>query len=143
MYNVSSINSNTTPNYSSFFNDLGGNTVGFGNVFSQALSQAKSPGDAAKVQWLQAEYSDLVDLSTLGSGSTSALGGLGMGDMFGIGGPLGLPSWTQDAERLLGNNSNAQQLESAYQQAAFTLQSQYNQALSNFGSTGGSVNSLI
>lgn len=144
MDSISSLGLNTPPNYGSFFNALGGNAVGFGNIFSQAMSQAKTPGDAAKIDWMQAEYSDLMDLSTLGSGSTSALAGLGTGNLFGFGSPLGLPSWAQDAERLLGgSNPSLQQTMSAYQQAAFALQSQFNQSLADFGSTGGSVNSLI
>lgn len=144
MDSISSLGLNTPQDFGSFFNALGGNAVGFGNIFSQAMSQAKTPGDAAKIDWMQAEYSDLMDLSTLGSGSVSALAGMGMGDLFGFGSPLGLPSWAQDAERLLGStNSDLQQTMSAYQQAAFSLQSQFNQSLADFGSTGGSVNSLI
>ncbi len=144
MDSISSIGSTPSPDYGSFFNALGGNALGFGDVFSQAMSQAKTPGDAAKIQWMQAEYNDLSDLSSLGSGSTSALAGLGMGDLFGTGGAFGLPSWASDAERLLGStNPELQQSMSAYQQAAFTLQSQFNQSLADFGSTGGSVNSLI
>jgi len=144
MDSISSLGLNTPPDYGSFFNALGGNAVGFGNIFSQAMSQAKTPGDAAKIQWMQAEYSDLMDLSTLGSGSSSALAGLGMGDLFGLGGSLGLPSWASDAERLLGSTDPAlQQSMSAYQQASFALQSQFNQSLADFGSTGESVNSLI
>lgn len=131
------------PGFGSLFSALGGNSSGFGSIFNQVISQAKTPADAAKIQWLQAEYSDLNDLAGIGSGSTSAIGGLGLGDMFGIGGPLGLPSWALDAERLLGNNGDTRQLVSAYQQAAFNLQSQFNQSLADFGSTGGSVNSLI
>lgn len=144
MDSLSSLGLNTPPNYGSFFNALGGNAVGFGNIFNQAMSQAKTPADAAKIDWMQAEYSDLMDLSTLGSGSISALSGMGMGNLFGFGGPLGLPSWAQSAEQLLGSiDPNLQQSMSAYQQAAFALQSQFNQSLANFGSTGGSVNSLI
>ncbi|HJT23375.1 MAG TPA: hypothetical protein VJ873_02285 [bacterium] len=144
MDSISFLGLNTPQDFGSFFNALGGNAVGFGNIFSQAMSQAKTPGDAAKIDWMQAEYSDLMDLSTLGSGSVSALAGMGMGDLFGFGSPLGLPSWAQDAERLLGStNSDLQQTMSAYQQAAFALQSQFNQSLADFGSTGGSVNSLI
>jgi hypothetical protein len=142
MASISSINNLPVPDYNSIFNDMGGNALGFGSVFSQAMSQATTPAQAAKIQWFQAEYSNLMDLSSIGSGSSS-LAGLGMGDMFGIGGPLGLPSWAGDVERLMGANSTVQQLITAQQQAAFAMQSQFNQSLADFGSTGGSVNSLI
>lgn len=146
MDNLPPVNSSSIPlsDLSSFFGAMGGNGAAFGDVFSQALSQAKNPADAAKIDWLQAEYSNLVDLSSMGSGSSSgSLGGLGMGDLFGAGGSLSLPSWTQDAANLLGNDSIAQQALSAQQMAAFQLQSQFNQSLANFGSTGSSVDSLI
>lgn len=142
MNSISSANLNIPSNFGSFFNALGGNAVGFGDIFNQALSQAKTPADAAKVDWLQAEYSDLMDLTTMSSG-TSALGGLGMGNMFSIGAPMGLPTWALDAEKLLGNNPDVKNLVSLDQQAAFMLQSQFNQSLANFGSTGGTVNSLF
>src|ERR1035438_6978998 len=101
----------SSPDYSSFFNALGGNPLALGSAFSQAMSQAKPPADAAKVQWLQAEYSNLMDLSSMGSGSSSSsISGLGMGDLFGLGGPLGLPTWAADVERLMGGNSDIQQL---------------------------------
>jgi hypothetical protein len=140
---ISALGSTPSPDFGSLFNALGGNAIGFGSVFSQAMSQAKTPAQAAKIDWLQAEYSDLMDLSNIGSGSGSALGSFGMGDLFSTGGPFGLPAWATDAERLLGGDPNVQQLTSSYQQAAFALQSQFNQSLANFGSSGGSFNSLI
>lgn len=146
MVNLPAVNSSSSPlsDLNSFFSTMGGNGAAFGNVFSQALSQAKTPGEAAKIDWLQAEYSNLMDLADMGSGSSAgALGGLGVGDLFGTGGPLSLPSWTQDAANLLGNNSIAQQALSTQQMAAFQLQSQFNQALANFGSTGSSIDSLV
>lgn len=146
MVNLPPVNSSSgaLSDLNSFFGAMGGNGAAFGNVFSQALSQAKTPAQAAQIDWLQAEYSDLTDLANMGSGSSSGtLGGLGTGDLFGVGGALSLPSWTQDAANLLGGNSIAQQALSAQQMAAFQLQSQFNQSLANFGSTGSSVDSLI
>ncbi len=142
MASIQSVNSNmTSPDFNSLFSTLGGNSLAFGSVFTQAMNQAKTPADAAKIQWRQAEYSDLTDLSNLGSGSS--LGGLGLGDLFGAGGAFSLPSWATKEEQLLGNDPVIQQLMNVQQQASFALQSQFNQNLADFGSTGSSVNSLI
>jgi hypothetical protein len=141
MASIQPVNSNlTNPDFNSLFSAIGGNSLAFGSVFTQAMNQAKTPANAAKIQWLQAEYSDLTDLSNLGSGSSA---GLGLGDLFGAGGALSLPSWAGKEEQLLGNDPVIQQLMNVQQQASFALQSQFNQNLADFGSSGSSVNSLI
>lgn len=133
----------SAPTSSAVFNALGGNALLFGDVFGQALSKAKSPAEAAKIKWLQAEYGVLTDLRNLGSGGSS-LGMLGLGSsMDNNGGLFGMPSWAYDVERLMGSDSNVGRAITAQQQMAFALQSQFNQSLASFGSTGSSVNSLL
>ena len=131
-----------SPNANAVFAAMGGNALAFGDTFSQALSQAKTPGDKAKVKWLQAEYGVLTDLQNLGNGGSS-LGMLGLGASMDNGGLFGMPSWASDVQRLLGSDSNVGQAISTEQQMAFALQNQFNQSLASFGSSGNSVNSLI
>jgi hypothetical protein len=129
-------------NANAVFAAMGGNALAFGNSFSQAMSQAKTPGDKAKVAWLQAEYGVLTDLNNLGNGGSSLAGMMGLGSSD-PGGLFGMPSWASDVQRLMGSDSNVGQAITAQQQMAFALQSQLNQSLASFGSSGNSVNSLI
>ncbi|HVZ79408.1 MAG TPA: hypothetical protein VHE12_01255 [bacterium] len=140
---ISSLQNNSIiPTNDAVFQALGGNALAFGNAFSQAMDQAKTPADKAKVAWLQAEYGVLTDLNNLGNGSSSLAGLMGLGSSD-LGSIFGLPSWAADVQRLLGSDSNVGQAITAQQQMAFTLQSQFNQSLASFGSTGSSFNSLI
>lgn len=138
---ISSLSNNFIPTNDSVFQALGGNALAFGQTFTQAMNQAKTPADKAKVQWLQAEYGILTDLNNLGNGG-------GVMGMMGLGGSLdsalfGVPSWASDVQRLLGSDSNVGQAITAQQQMAFAMQSAFNQNLASFGSTGSSINSLI
>ena len=117
-----------------------GSPVDFGTTLDQALIQAKTPADKAKVEVLQAKLSEQNALAGIFSDSTSVLG-LGAEDMFGVGSPLGLPSWASDVQRLLGANSDVSQLFGLSQQAAFLAQSSFNQSLSSLG--GGGFDSLF
>lgn len=130
-----------TPGADAVYAAMGGNALAFGQAFSHALSQAKTPQDAAKIKWLQAEYGILTDLKNLGSGGS--LGLLGGGSMFDMGGLFGVPSWASDMQRLMGSDSNVGQAITAQQQMAFALQSQFNQSLASFGTSGSTFNGLF
>lgn len=135
-------NNSIIPTNDSVFEAMGGNSLAFGNAFSQAMSQAKTPADQAKVAWLQAEYGVLTDLNNMGNGDSSLAGMMGLGASD-PGSLFGLPSWASTLENLLGPNSAAGQAITAQQQMSFALQSQMNQSLASFGDTGSSVNSLL
>ena len=130
----------STPSINPFLST--GSSVNFGSVLDQAMAQAKTPGDKAKVQWLQAEYSDQSVLSSMFSDPQTSFLGLGMSDLFGIGGPLGLPSWAYDVQRVMGSNSAVQQLMGINQQASQVIQSQFGNSVASLG-LGGGINSLF
>jgi hypothetical protein len=56
--------------------------------------------------------------------------GFGISNLFGVGGPFGLPSWAYDAQRVLGD-ANTQNLIHMSQQAAALAQS----SISSLGSS--------
>jgi len=117
-------------------------SVGFGSVFNQAMAQAKTPADQAKVAWAEAEYSNQMSLSSMFADPTSSSSLLGLASSLGGGNDslFGLPSWAYQLEDLLGPNSTAAQAMSIDQQASLAAQSMLNQDL---GSIGSSFNSLI
>ena len=126
---------------SGFSNPLA-SSVGFGSVINQAMAQAKTPADKAKVAWAEAELSNQTALSSMFAdpSSPSSLLGTAM-DLSGASNdPFGLPSWAYDLERLLGPNSTAAQAMSIDQQASLAAQSLMNQDLN---SLGGSVDSMM
>lgn len=128
---------------------LGGiNPTSFGSVIDQVMAQAKTPADKAKVAFAQAQFSELNALAGIFSDNTSPIGGLGMGtgDIFGVGGPMGLPSWASDAQRVLGNPKGISDLIGMSEQASALLQQQFSHSLSSLGSlgtTGGNVDNLF
>ena len=128
---------------------LGGiNPASFGSVIDQAMVQAKTPADKAKVAFAQAQFSELNALAGIFSDNTSPIAGfgMGMGDLLGIGGPMGLPSWTSDAQRVLGTPQGIADLIGMSQQASSLIQQQFSHFLSSLGSlgtTGGSFDSLF
>ncbi|HEY5037842.1 MAG TPA: hypothetical protein VIJ93_02105 [bacterium] len=141
---LNSMDSLFSNNFSSS-NLLGGASSlnNFGSAFDQAMVQAKTPGDKAKVALAEARYSNLNDLFNMeNSDSASSVLGFSMNNLFGSGGLFGVPSWAYDLQRILGNNSNISQIMNLNQQAAFAAQSSLNNELSNIG-LGGGVNSII
>ena len=107
----------------------------FGSIFSQAAAQAKTPADSAKIDWLQAEYSDLTTLFSMGDSSPSS----SMAGLFNLSGAFSTPAWETDLERLLGQNSTIQQLVGIQNQASMITQSMLNNDLSSLGSNVNSV----
>jgi hypothetical protein len=126
---------------SSFSNPLT-SSLGFGSVINQAMAQAKTPADKAKVAWAEAKFSNQMALSSMfeNPSSPSSLMGMSM-DLSGASNhPFGLPSWAYDLERLLGPNSAAAQAMNIEQRASFAAQSLMTHALSSLGS---SVDSMM
>lgn len=124
------------------------NPTSFGSVIDQALVQAKTPADKAKVAFAQAKFSELNALAGIFSDSSSSMAGLGlgMGDLFGVGSPMGLPSWVSDAQRVLGDPKGISDLIGMSEQASSLLQQQFNHSLSSLGSlgsTGGNFDNLF
>lgn len=113
----------------------------FGNLFDQAMSQSTTKAQSAKIEWLQSQYMKQATLYDMFSDSKTSILGFGMSDLFGSGGPFGLPAWAYDAQRLLGNDSDVQNLMSLSHQAAQMFQNQFHS--SGLGSLGGNSNSLI
>jgi hypothetical protein len=97
----------------------------FGSVFDQAMSQATTPAEKAKVTWLQAKFHTQNILYDMFSSDKSSTLGFGMSDLFGVDGPFGLPSWVFDAQRLLGD-AETQKLISISQQTSELLQRRMN-----------------
>ncbi len=122
---------------------LFGAPVNFGSTFDQAMSQASTPADKAKVLLNQAKFAEQNAMANMFSDTQSSVLGFGVTDLFGAGGPMGLPSWAYDVQRLLGNNSDVAKLMSLSQQAQFLAQSGFNQDLGSLGTTGSAVNSLF
>src|SRR5579864_9511637 len=81
---------------------LFGSPVNFGTTFDQALSQAQTPADKAKVLFVQAKFAEQNAMANMFSDPQSSILGFGATDLFGVGAPMGLPSWAYDAQRLLG-----------------------------------------
>ena len=134
-------NNGQLPSASSLY---GMSPTSFGSLYDQAMTQAQTPAQQAQLDMLQTQYQDQNILSDMFSDPNSSFLGTDMGSLFGTGGALGLPSWTTDAERLLGNNANVQQLMALSQQASLLSQSTLGSGgdLSGLG-TGGSLDSLF
>jgi hypothetical protein len=140
---LNSMDSLFSNNFSSS-NLLGGTSaLNFGSTFDQAMAQATTPGDKAKIALAEAQYSNLNDLFNMGnSDPSSSVLGFSMNDLFSSGGLFGVPSWAYDLQRIMGNNSNVSQIMNLNQQAAFAAQSAMSNDLANMGSSG-SVNSIV
>ncbi len=119
-----------------------GSSLNFGTTFDQAMVQAKTPGDKAKVLFAQAKFNEQLALADMFSGSPLSLGS-GLSDLFSTGGSLGLPSWAYDAQRVLGNNSDAAKMVGLSQQAALLAQSTFSDPLSSLGTSGSGFDSLF
>lgn len=115
--------------------------MNFGSVFDQALSQAKTTAQQAKVLWLQTQYAKQNILYGMFADPKTSLLGFGGGDLFGSGGLFGLPSWAYDLQRLMGDDPNIKNLMGLNMQAALMAQSMKN----NLGSLGldGGFNSVV
>ena len=123
---------------------FGATATQFGSVFDQALANAKTPADKAKLAWAQAEFSTQNMLYGMFSDPHTSFMGLGASGLFDVGGPFGLPSWTSDVERLMGNDPQVQNLMGLDRQASFLAQSRFNGGLSGLGSgSGGGFDSLF
>lgn len=125
---------------------LFGSPVNFGTAFDQAMTQARTPADKAKVAFIQAKFTQQMVLADMFSDPKTSALGFGGNELFGVGGPMGLASWAYDAQRLLGKDSNVSDLIGLSDQAAFLAQTRFNHALSSFGSTsssGGGIDSLF
>lgn len=113
----------------------------FGNVFDQAMSQSTSKAQSARIAWLQSQrmkQSTLFDMFS--DPKTSALG-YGTSNLFGTGGPFGLPAWVYDAQRVLGGDPEIQNLLSLSHQVAELTQRQFHS--SSMGSLGGNFESMF
>jgi hypothetical protein len=115
--------------------------VGFGSVFDQALSQAKTSAQQAKVLWLQSQYTKQNILYGMFSNPKTSLLGFGGGDLFGTGGLFGLPSWAYDLQRIMGDDPNIKNLMGLNMQTALLSQSLKNGSLGSLG-LGGGFNSI-
>ena len=103
----------------------------FGSIYQSLSSQkSKITADSAKRAYLQTKSFQPQVLTDMFADSRTSF--LGMGDLFGGGGLFGLPSWANDAERLLGD-SQTKKLIDLSRQAAFLEQSQ----LGNLDSSNG------
>jgi hypothetical protein len=143
MTSTNPINSLFAPGgaFGSFSSPFGGlSPLSFGNVFDQAMSQSNSPAQSAKIAYLRTQYMRQTILYGMFSDPKTSTLGYGGGDLFGMGGPYGLPSWAYDAQRLLGADSNAGDLINLSQQAALLAQSRL---MGGLGSTGGSFDSMF
>lgn len=143
MASINPIDSLFSNGVSSPTSGLFGAPVNFGTTFDQAMTQAKTPADKAKVAFIQTKFARINALAGMFSDPQTSLLGFGAEELFGIGGPMGLPSWVYDAQRLLGKDSNVSQLVGLSQQAAFLAESNFNHSLSSLGSTGKGFNSLF
>ena len=115
----------------------------FGSTFDQAMTQAQTPADKAKVLFTEAKFAEQSALASMFSDSFSSLMGLGASGIFGTGTGTGLPSWVYDAQRVLGNNPQISNLISMSQQANYLLQSRLNQQLSSMGISGSAFDSIF
>jgi hypothetical protein len=113
----------------------------FGDVFSQAMSQAKDRAGSAKLAWVQSQYMKQNILFDMFSNPKTSVTGLGVTDLFGAGGPFGLPAWAYDAQRVLGGDEHLQGMMGLYIQAAALAQKQMGGP--GLGSLGGSYDSLF
>jgi hypothetical protein len=109
-----------------------GYPVSFDSVVDQALSQAKTTAQQAKVLWLQTQYAKQNILYGMFADPKTSLLGFGGSDLFGTGGLFGLPSWAYELQRLLGDDPNVTNLMGLNMQAALLAQSMKN----NLGSLG-------
>ena len=116
--------------------------VNFGSVFDQALTQAKTSAQEAKVLWLQSQFAKQNILYGMFSDPKTSLLGFGAGDLFGTGGLFGLPSWAYDLQRIMGDDPNIKNLMGLNMQAALLSQSLMNNSLGSLGLDGG-VNSIV
>lgn len=116
----------------------------FGNVFDQAMSQSTSKAQSAKLQWIQSQYMKQATLYDMFSDSKTSILGFGASDLFSTDGLFGLPSWAYDLQRVLGNESNVQDLIRLNDQASQILQNQLHSSSSaGLGSTGGNFESMF
>jgi hypothetical protein len=101
---ISSVGSNSVPDYSSLLSALGGDSLGSGGLFSQAMSQASTPRQKAQTAFLQVEYDNLNTLYNAVSGGSDPLTG-SMNDLMGL--DMGsLSSQLRQLATLLGLPSN-------------------------------------
>jgi hypothetical protein len=97
----------------------------FNSIYNSLLTQKNSiSAESAKRAYLQAQFAKRQALFNMFADPKESFLGFGISNMFGVGGPFGLPSWTYDASRLLGD-SQTQNLIDLSQQAALLTQSRF------------------
>ncbi len=97
----------------------------FSSIYKSLLAQKTSlSADSAKRSYLQAQFSKQQVLYDMFEDPKSSFLGYGVSNMFGAGGLFGLPSWTFDAARVLGDPTT-QNLLNLSQQAAALTQARY------------------
>ena len=124
-------------------NLFGPSPVNFGTTFDQAMAQAQTPEEKAKVAFVEAKFAQQSALAGIFSDGSSSLLSFGASSLFGTGGATGLPSWVYDAQRVLGNNPDIANMISMSEQASKLLQSQFNHSLSSLGESGKGFDSLF
>jgi hypothetical protein len=122
----------------------GADSTSFNSIFSQAMSEAKTPGQKAQVDFAETQLSDLNVLSSMSDPSSSSSDLTSLASLASLlGGNSSsstTPAWETDLVNLLGPNSSAAQALSIDQQASLASQSLLNNDLSSLGS---SINSLF
>jgi len=97
----------------------------FNSIYNSLLAQKTSlSADSAKRVYLQSQFSKQQVLYDMFADPKTSFLGFGVSNMFGAGGPFGLPSWTYDAARVLGDSAT-QNLIDLSQQAAFLTQARF------------------
>src|SRR5579859_159175 len=79
-------------------------TTNFNTVYDNLLAQKNSPTvQSALQQFRQVENSNSFVLQDMFANPETSFLGFGVGNLFGTGGPFGLPSWAYDVQRLTGD----------------------------------------
>jgi len=113
----------------------------FNGIYNDLLSQKNSiSAESAKRAVLQSKFVKQQVLYDMFADPKTSFLGFGVSHLFGVGGPFGLPSWTYDASRLLGD-SQTKNLIDLSQQAAFLAQSRLGD--SGFQGGGNLFSSLV